>query len=190
MMIHHVSVGSQDVVRAGQFYDAVLRIIGFPRINDFAPDAIGYGDDPQHAEFWVGQPHDGRSASVGNGTHVAFNAPDRAAVHRFYEQALAAGGESAGEPGPRPEYGPDFYGAFVRDLDGNKIEAVVRPVPIPATNLKPMQTKSRKAKKRAKAAPTKAPARAGKVVAKTGTRKVSVSARKTLKQQAKTVRRK
>ena len=70
------------------------------------------------------KPTDGRPASVGNGVHVAFAAETRAMVDEFYRVALAHGGSDAGPPGLRPEYDANYYGAFVRDPDGNKIEAV------------------------------------------------------------------
>jgi catechol 2,3-dioxygenase-like lactoylglutathione lyase family enzyme len=125
MMLHHVSVGVKDVERAGAFYDAVLKTIGYKRYWQIMPYAIAYGEDGY--EFWVQLPHDQKPAVPGNGPHFAFNAPTKAAVHAFHAAALANGGTDDGKPGPRPDYGPDYYGAFVRDLDGNKIEAVLTP---------------------------------------------------------------
>ncbi len=74
--------------------------------------------------FSLETPVDGKPASPGNGVHVAFRAGDRAMVEEFYRTALAHGGTDDGPPGLRPEYDPNYYGAFVRDPDGNKIEAV------------------------------------------------------------------
>ena len=68
-------------------------------------------------------PIDGQPANVGNGTHFGFVAPDKQAVHAFYDAALEAGASPDGPPGPRPHYGEPYYGCFVRDLDGHKIEA-------------------------------------------------------------------
>lgn len=126
-MLHHVSVGVRDVERAATFYDAILAALGYKRVMEFLPYAIGYGD--RHPTFWVQLPHNQRPASVGNGVHVGFTARSKDAVHRFHAVALAKGGTSDGEPGPRPDYGPDYYGAFVIDLDGNKLEATLTPMP-------------------------------------------------------------
>lgn len=123
MMLHHVSVGSRDVARAVSFYDRVLKPLGYKRVMEFMPYAAGYG--ASQPEFWIGLPHDQGQASVGNGVHISFAAATKNAVNAFHAAALAAGGKDEGKPGPRPDYGPDYYGAFCRDLDGNKIEAVV-----------------------------------------------------------------
>lgn len=145
-MLHHVSVGSTDVVRAGKFYDAVLKPLGYKRVADYSPGAIGYGERKDAPQFWVGLPHDQNAASVGNGTHVGFIAKSKQAVNKFHEAALKAGGSNNGEPGPRPDYGPTYYGSFIYDLDGNKIEATFNPPPKVA---KPKAAKkpARKAKK-------------------------------------------
>ena len=119
-IISHVSVGTNDFERAIAFYDQVLSTLGCRRIMEH-PGAIAYGK--QYPEFWVNIPFDNKTATVGNGTHVAFIAPTKEAVHAFYEAALAAGGTDEGEPGGREDYGEPYYGCFVRDLDGNKIEA-------------------------------------------------------------------
>ena len=124
-MLHHVSVGVSDVERAAKFYDPVMAALGYKRVMEFLPYAIGYGDT--HPAFWVQLPHDRNAASVGNGVHVGFSARSKEAVLKFHEEALKAGGSNNGEPGPRPDYGPDYYGAFVYDLDGNKIEATLHP---------------------------------------------------------------
>ena len=121
-MLHHVSVGVADVERAGRFYDAVMKTLGCRRVMEFLPYAIAYG--ARLPEFWVQLPHDRRPASVGNGVHTAFSAKNKNAVRAFHRAALDAGGMNDGDPGPRPDYGDSYYGAFVRDPDGNKIEAV------------------------------------------------------------------
>ncbi|HEY9850603.1 MAG TPA: VOC family protein [Leptolyngbyaceae cyanobacterium] len=77
----------------------------------------------QYPEFWVQIPIDGQPATVGNGTHIGFVAPTKESVRAFYEAALAAGAIDDGAPSPRPEYGEPYYGCFVRDPDGHKIEA-------------------------------------------------------------------
>lgn len=124
-MLHHVSVGVRDVARAATFYDPVLKALGYKRVMDYSPGAIAYGESKDKPEFWIGLPHDQAIPSGGNGTHVAFAARSKGAVNKFHEAALKAGGSNNGEPGPRPDYGPAYYGAFIYDLDGNKIEAML-----------------------------------------------------------------
>src|ERR1700754_2643387 len=154
-MLHHVSVGVRDVERAMAFYDPVLKALGYKRVVNFLPGAVAYGESRDKPEFWVGLPHDQKIPNGGNGTHVAFSARGRAAVNKFHEAALAAGGSNNGEPGPRPDYGPAYYGAFIYDLDGNKIEAVFLAMPkaAPAPKKKTAKKKAapaKKAKKKAK----------------------------------------
>ena len=120
-MIHHVSVGTNDVARSRAFYDAVLPAVGLGLMKS-SQQAADYGSG--QLIFSVETPVDGQPATSGNGTHIAFAAEDRAMVDRFYDEALANGGSSDGAPGLRPEYDANYYGAFVRDPDGNKIEAV------------------------------------------------------------------
>jgi catechol 2,3-dioxygenase-like lactoylglutathione lyase family enzyme len=121
-MLHHVSVGVADVTNAARFYDPVLAALGYRRVMEFLPYAIGYGDGAP--EFWVQLPHDQQAASAGNGVHVGFAAASQDAVRAFHQAALAAGATDEGAPGPRPEYSPNYYGAFVRDPEGHKLEAV------------------------------------------------------------------
>lgn len=123
MMLHHVSVGARDVPKACGFYDKALGALGFKRVMEFLPYAVGYG--LTSPEFWVQTPADGQAPSAGNGVHIAFAARSERAVQAFHAAAMAAGGKDEGAPGPRPDYGPTYYGAFVRDPDGNKIEAMV-----------------------------------------------------------------
>lgn len=120
-MIHHVSVGTNDLARSRCFYDAVLPIVGIHPLSA-ADDGVGYSAGTFH--FSVQVPIDGEPATVGNGSHVAFAVEDRDMVRRFHAAALQNGGRSDGEPGLRPEYDGHYFGAFVRDPDGNKIEAV------------------------------------------------------------------
>ncbi|HVP83868.1 MAG TPA: VOC family protein [Rhizomicrobium sp.] len=157
-MLHHVSVGVLNVERAATFYDPVLGALGYKRIMEFLPYAIGYGET--RPEFWVQLPHNQNAASVGNGTHVGFIARSKGAVNKFHEAALAHGGSNNGEPGPRADYGPDYYGAFVFDLDGNKLEATLDSLPIAkaakqATKKKVTKRPARKTKKPAKKAAKK-----------------------------------
>lgn len=120
-MIHHVSLGTNDIGRARRFYDAVLAVFGMVPMASTGY-GLAYGSGTFH--FSVQLPVDGAPASVGNGTHVAFAVEERGMVDRFYAVALANGGRGDGEPGLRPEYDAHYYGAFVRDPDGHKLEAV------------------------------------------------------------------
>ena len=121
MVVHHVSLGSNNMEKALTFYDATLATLGLKRILDFAPHAVGYGTDAPL--FWIQMPYDRQTASVGNGVHIDFAASSQDQIAAFHAAALANGGRDDGGPGPRPDYGPHYYGAFVRDPDGNKIEA-------------------------------------------------------------------
>jgi catechol 2,3-dioxygenase-like lactoylglutathione lyase family enzyme len=142
MMLNHISVGVRDVAKAAAFYDKVLKTLGYKRVMEFMPYAVAYGAGTP--EFWIGLPHDQKSPSVGNGVHISFNARTKAAVSAFHAAALAGGGKDEGAPGPRPDYGPDYYGAFCRDLDGNKIEAQITKMPAAAKAAKPAAKKAAK----------------------------------------------
>ena len=121
-MISRVSVGVKDLDKAAAFYDAVLAAVGCSRQYEVEGVAIAYGET--FPEFWINPPLDTpRPASAGNGAHVGFMASDRTVVDAFYAAAMANGARDAGAPGPRALYGPHYYGAFVYDPDGNKIEA-------------------------------------------------------------------
>jgi catechol 2,3-dioxygenase-like lactoylglutathione lyase family enzyme len=119
-ILSHVSVGTNDFERAVKFYDSVLPSIGCKRVMVHS-DAVAYGK--AYPEFWVQSPSDGKAASVGNGCHIAFIAASKNMVDAFYRVALDAGGTGEGAPGPRPAYGAPYYGCFLRDPDGHKIEA-------------------------------------------------------------------
>jgi catechol 2,3-dioxygenase-like lactoylglutathione lyase family enzyme len=127
MAIDHVSVGVTNINRAKAFYDAALAPLGITPIMPVSFSGqlvgVGYGDNPHKPSFWIQLPINGQPASMGNGVHIAFKAPSRDAVDDFYLAALEQGGIEDGKPGLRTEYHPDYYGAFVRDPDGNKIEA-------------------------------------------------------------------
>lgn len=154
-MLHHVSVGVRDVERAARFYDAALGALGYKRTAEYLPYAIAYGVTAP--AFWIQLPHNQQAPNPGNGAHVGFSARDKNAVHTFYEAALAHGGRDDGAPGPREMYGPDYYGAFVFDLDGNKVEATLhaeafvtsRPA-TKATNKRAQKVSKKAAKKRVK----------------------------------------
>ncbi len=120
-ILNHVSIAVSDLARSGEFYDAVLGVIGARRVMEH-PGAIAYGK--LFPEFWLhAPPFDGGKMTTANGVHFAFFARSPDEVDAFYKAALAAGATDDGAPGPRPDYGEPYYGAFVRDLDGHKIEA-------------------------------------------------------------------
>jgi catechol 2,3-dioxygenase-like lactoylglutathione lyase family enzyme len=127
-MLAYAMVGSNDLERAGKFYDAVLAPLGIVRSITLVNE-IGYSPaqpvgDGRQRRFYVVQPYDKQRATVGNGVDIAFEAPSRAAIDAFHAAALAHGGTCEGPPGLRPHYSPTFYTAYVRDPDGNKINAV------------------------------------------------------------------
>ncbi|MEM8553646.1 MAG: VOC family protein [Pseudomonadota bacterium] len=122
-MISHITLGTNDTERAARFYDAVLAPLGFSRLPKPPGLPPAYEVDGMPT-LYLYPPEDGRPATWGNGTHIAFCAPTREAVHDFHTAALSHGGTCTGAPGPRPNYGPNYYAAYVRDPDGNKLQAV------------------------------------------------------------------
>src|SRR3569833_1060594 len=110
-MIHHVSVGTNDVARARAFYDPLMQLIGL-RVLKSSSRSAHYG--ASDIIFSLETPADGRPASAGNGVHIAFQAPDRESVRRFHRTAIENGGTDDGEPGLRPHYFVFFFGVFVR----------------------------------------------------------------------------
>ena len=117
-MIHHIGFEVSDLARSARFYDAVFFALGARRLHD-APAAIAYGrDDPT---FWIVQR--GRAPRPGYG-HVAFRAVGRAAVDAAFAAGVTEGGRSDGPPGPRPQYGPRIYAAYLLDPDGLRVEIV------------------------------------------------------------------
>lgn len=126
-MFSHVTLGTNDWARAKPFWDAVSGALGLPVL--FAYDGgVAYGA-ATGPKIFIGPTFDGQPATNGNGTHVAFLARDRATVDAFHAAALAHGGTDEGPPGPRPHYHPNYYGAYVRDPDGNKLQAVCHSAP-------------------------------------------------------------
>lgn len=117
-MLDHISIQCADVAASAAFYDRVLTEVGVRRLMDYGA-VIGYGDEFPH--FWIG-PFD--SGDGFRESHIAFRAPSREAVVAFYDAAIASGAEVLHEPRERPEYHPGYFGAFVRDPDGNNVEAV------------------------------------------------------------------
>lgn len=129
-MFSHITVGSRDLERAGRFYDAVLTAIGLKRrvvTPDGGPLALCWvSAQATLPRFYVYSPYDGEPATVGNGSMVAFLAPSREAVIAAHANGLAQGGADEGAPGPRPHYGDGYFGAYLRDPDGNKVHIVYR----------------------------------------------------------------
>lgn len=118
-MLDHLSIQCGDLEASAAFYDKALAAIGGQRILDFG-DRIGFGVPPMPT-FWLGPQDSGEGFRE---SHVAFSAPSRAAVGAFFDAAVAAGAEPLHEPRMWPEYHPNYYGGFVRDPDGNNVEAV------------------------------------------------------------------
>lgn len=118
-VIDHVGINCADYPKSQRFYDTVLGALGFTRQLDFGR-AIGYGRDG-HAAFWIS---DGAGMAPNRENHIAFEAAGEDAVRAFYQAAVGLGAESLHEPRVWPEYHPGYFGAFVRDPDGNNVEAV------------------------------------------------------------------
>jgi len=118
-VLDHLSIQCADVAASRAFYDAVLMPLGGGAVMEFGP-VCGYGIGGKPS-FWTGPLTTGEPNRE---VHIAFGAPDRAAVRAFFDAAVANGAEVLHEPRLWPEYHPDYYGAFVRDPDGNNVEAV------------------------------------------------------------------
>ncbi len=130
-MLDHVSLGVRDLERSRRFYDAALRPLGIVRIVDFGGRGADYGMAPGQlgVEFTITRETDVNTPIPG--AHLCFRAPDRAAVRAFHASAVDAGGRDDGPPGLRPQYHPDYYGAFVLDPDGHRLEAVCHAPEVP-----------------------------------------------------------
>jgi len=120
----HITLGTNDYDRAAKFYDASLAPLGLSRIPKSPGKPPLYARNDQMPYLSLYKPFDGRPATWGNGTHVAFQAESRQQVDSFYEAALLNGGTDEGAPGVREDYGQNYYAAYVRDPDGNKLQAV------------------------------------------------------------------
>jgi catechol 2,3-dioxygenase-like lactoylglutathione lyase family enzyme len=118
-MLDHLGINCADYPKAQRFYDTVLGVLGYTRQMDFG-EAIGYGR-AEHPTFWIA---DGAGMGPNRETHIAFVAADEDAVRAFYDAAVGLGAESLHAPRLWPEYHPGYFGAFVRDPDGNNVEAV------------------------------------------------------------------
>ena len=118
--ICHASIGTNNVIEAEAFYSPLLKTLSIEKVCQY-DQAVAYGKG--YPEFWVQIPFDEQVMTSGNGVHFGFVAKTKAEVHLFYKTALELGATPNGEPGPRADYGEPYYGCFVLDLDGNKIEA-------------------------------------------------------------------
>jgi catechol 2,3-dioxygenase-like lactoylglutathione lyase family enzyme len=134
LSLSHICLGTNDPPRTERFYDALLATLGHSRsaaAEDPGPQGwrgwvVYRGVGSEELTLWLCRPFDGQAATAGNGTMVAFRARSWGEVERFHAAALAQGGTSEGAPGLRPQYEADFYVAYVRDPDGNKLAAYCR----------------------------------------------------------------
>ena len=120
-MIDHISVGVSDLDRSAKFYEATLATLGLARLV-MRPGTVGFGK--AYPEFWLNLRATMAPVEVDGGAHVALRVRTIELVDAFHAAALAAGGTSDGAPGLRPQHGEGYYAAFIRDPDGNRIEAV------------------------------------------------------------------
>jgi catechol 2,3-dioxygenase-like lactoylglutathione lyase family enzyme len=120
-MIDHVSVAVRDLEQAGRFYAAVLGAIGYERL-EVRPHTVGFGK--KYPELWINLRAAMAPITADSGAHVGLRVRSTDLVDAFHAAALAGGGTSDGAPGLRPQHGDGYYAAFIRDPDGNRIEAV------------------------------------------------------------------
>ena len=120
-MIDHVSIPVRELKASARFYDALLAPLGMTRLREW-PKSVGYGKS--YPEFWLNERAQLKPATPNNGAHICLRAPDTHAVDAFHAAALSAGAKSDGAPGIRKEYSSHYYAAFIRDFDGNRVEAV------------------------------------------------------------------
>jgi len=121
-MIDHVSIAVRDLKAAERFYTALLAPLGMSKLREWPDAAVGFGK--KHPEFWLNRRADMARVPDDSGVHVCLRVREAAAVDAFHAAALAGGGTSDGAPGLRPHYYENYYAAFIRDPDGNRIEAV------------------------------------------------------------------
>jgi len=121
-MIDHVSIAVRDLKSAEAFYTALLASLGMTKLREWPDAAIGYGK--KYPEFWINQRVAMDAVAADSGVHICLRAPDSASVDAFHAAALAFGGASDGTPGLRKKYHDNYYAAFIRDPDGNRLEAV------------------------------------------------------------------
>ena len=121
-MIDHISVAVRDLARGERFYAAALAPLGLAKLREWPGAAIGFGK--KYPEFWINKRESMGRVAEDSGLHICLRAPDTASVDAFHAAALNEGGTSDGEPGLRAHYHEGYYAAFVRDPDGNRIEAL------------------------------------------------------------------
>jgi catechol 2,3-dioxygenase-like lactoylglutathione lyase family enzyme len=121
-MIDHVSIAVRDLKKAEAFYAALLAPLGMTKLREWPDAAIGFGK--KYPDFWINRRDTMDRVADDSGGHICLRAPDTAAVDGFHAAALKAGGISDGAPGLRAKYHDNYYAAFIRDPDGNRIEAV------------------------------------------------------------------
>jgi catechol 2,3-dioxygenase-like lactoylglutathione lyase family enzyme len=121
-MIDHISIAVRDLKKGEAFYTALLAPLGMAKLREWPDAAIGFGK--KYPEFWINRRAAMDRIADDSGAHICLRAPSAEAVDAFHAAALAAGGTSDGGPGVRPEYHQTYYAAFIRDPDGNRIEAV------------------------------------------------------------------
>jgi catechol 2,3-dioxygenase-like lactoylglutathione lyase family enzyme len=121
-MIDHVSIAVRDLKAGERFYSVLLTTLGMVKLREWPDAAIGYGK--KYPEFWLNRRVAMVPVAADSGVHVCLRAPSIEAVDAFHAAALAAGGSSDGAPGFRAQYHESYYAAFIRDPDGNRIEAV------------------------------------------------------------------
>lgn len=125
-MFSHFTLGTNDLPRAEDFYSALMATLGQTLVD--SSSEYGYlmfaPPERRHPHLFICRPFNNLPATWSNGYHIAFNTPDARTVDLFHETALGKGGYDEGQPGLRPQYAKDYYGAYVRDPDGNKLQAV------------------------------------------------------------------
>jgi catechol 2,3-dioxygenase-like lactoylglutathione lyase family enzyme len=121
-MIDHISLAVRDLKAAARFYEALLAALGMTKLREWPDAAIGYGK--KYPEFWINVRAAMPRVVDDSGVHICLRASSREAVDAFHAAALASGGTSDGAPGLRAQYHDNYYAAFIRDPDGNRIEAV------------------------------------------------------------------
>jgi catechol 2,3-dioxygenase-like lactoylglutathione lyase family enzyme len=124
MSIDYIMIGSNDLARSRTFYDAVMPHLGGVLAHDYEGFTFGYAM-AGGATVWIARPNNGEAAVASNGSMPGLGCASHAAVDAAHAAALAHGGSNEGDPGPRPLYGPTFYGGYVRDPDGNKMSFVL-----------------------------------------------------------------
>ncbi len=120
-MIDHISIPVRDLAQSTAFYESVLSKIGFAKLVE-KPGTVGFGK--KYPEFWLNHRPEMHGRGIGDGFHVCLRARTTGQVQEFHRVATTLGAQSDGEPGRRPEYSDNYYTAFVRDRDGNRIEVV------------------------------------------------------------------